>query len=182
MTDQEMWEDAVRLARADYEALSGSVKDRVRRIGETIRQTKREIFSLANKSVIDKTCADCGGLCCKTGKYHFSVVDLLMYLSTGMELFRPVFRETPCPYLGAAGCFMEPAYRPYTCITFHCERIESQLASTDLERISVLESSLRASCRELEGLFGQRMTQGLLLRYARRLRGEIEEIIPTSAG
>ena len=76
---------------------------------------------------------------------------------------------------------MAPAYRPFTCITFHCERIESQLSSTDLERIGALERGLRDSCRDLDGLFGHRMTQGLLLRYARRLRGEVEEIIPTSA-
>jgi len=177
-----MWEDAVRLAMAEYEVLSESVKDRVRRLGETIRQVKREIFSLANKSVIDKTCADCGGLCCETGKYHFSVVDLLMYLSTGMELFRPLFRETPCPYLGDAGCLMAPAYRPFTCITFHCERIESQLSSADLERIGALERGLRDSCRELDGLFGQRMMQGLLLRYTRLLQGEVAEIISTDAG
>lgn len=179
LTDQEMWEDAVRLAKAEYDVLSESVKDRVRRIGETIRQIKREIFSLADKSDINKTCAACGGLCCETGKYHFSVIDLLIYFSTGTELFGPSFREKPCPYLGDAGCLMEPAYRPFTCITFHCEHIESHLASGDLERIGVLERRLRDCCAELERLFGHRMTQGLLLRYARRLQGDVAEIIST---
>ena len=167
LTDQEMWDRAVALARVEYETLSESVKDQVQTIGTAIRQQKLEMYSLAGGSAVVATCADCGGLCCEKGKYHFSVIDLLMYLSTGKELFTPSFRETPCPFLGEEGCLMAPAYRPFTCITFHCERLELLLSSTDLERICLLERGLRDLCRQMEELFGTRLMQGLLLRYAR---------------
>ena len=162
-----MWDRAVALARVEYLGLSESVKAQVQTIGAAMRQQKLEMHSLAGGSAVVATCADCGGLCCQKGKYHFSVIDLLMYLSTGKELFTPLFRETPCAFLGAEGCLMAPAYRPFTCITFHCERLELLLSSADLERISLLERGLRDLCRQMEELFGTRMMQGLLLRYAR---------------
>ncbi|MRR06593.1 MAG: hypothetical protein EG828_06550 [Deltaproteobacteria bacterium] len=167
MTDQELWDRAVALGRVEYQGLSESVKAQVQTIGAAMRQQKLEMYSLAGGAAVVATCADCGGLCCQKGKYHFSVIDLLMYLSTGKELITPLFRETPCPFLGTEGCLMAPEYRPFTCITFHCERLESLLAPADLEQISLLERGLRGLCRQLEELFGVRMMQGLLLRYAR---------------
>jgi hypothetical protein len=177
LTDQELWERAVSLARVEYEALSGPVKDQVLEIGEAIRQKKLAMYSLAGGAAVDETCADCGGLCCEKGKYHFSAIDLLMYLSTGKELFTPLFRETPCPFLGLEGCLMDPAYRPFTCIIFHCERLEGLLSSTDLERMCHLEGSLRLLCRQLEELFGNRLMQGLLLSCERYLHGEDAAIL-----
>ncbi|MHC1696581.1 MAG: hypothetical protein AB9919_00640 [Geobacteraceae bacterium] len=169
LTDQEMWERAVAIARVEYEHLSDPLKNQVVAIGESIRQVKLEIYALAGGTAIIETCIDCGGRCCEKGKYHFSVIDLLMYLSTGKELFLPSFRETPCPFLGETGCLMGPAYRPYTCITFHCERLEILLSPADLEQICQLERSLRDFCHELEELFGCRLMQGLLLSCARHL-------------
>lgn len=175
-----MWERAVAIARVEYEQLSGLLKNQVVAIGELIRQMKLEIYALAGGSAIIETCVACGGLCCEKGKYHFSVIDLLMYLSTGKELFIPSFRETPCPFLSETGCLMEPAYRPFTCITFHCERLEDLLSPADLERIYHLERGLREHCRKLETLFGGRMMQGLLLSCARYLRGESAAIFGSS--
>ncbi|MDD2335003.1 MAG: hypothetical protein PHD01_00330 [Geobacteraceae bacterium] len=177
MTDQELWERALSIARVEYETLSASVKDKVLGIGESIRQKKQEMYDLAGGAAVVETCADCGGLCCEKGKYHFSVIDLLMYLSTGKELFTPLFREIPCPFLGAEGCFMPPAYRPFTCITFHCERLEVLLSFADLERMCHLERDLRALCQKMEELFGKRLMQGLLLSCARYLRGEDTAIL-----
>ena len=167
-----MWERAVAIARDEYEHLSGPLKNQLLAIGESIRQVKLEIYALAGGAAIVDTCIACGGRCCEKGKYHFSVIDLLMYLSTGKELFIPSFRESPCPFLGEAGCLMDPAYRPFTCITFHCERLEVLLPSAALERIEHLERGLRELCQKLETLFGGRMMQGLLLSCARYLHGE----------
>lgn len=167
-----MWERAVVVARVEYEHLSDPLKNQVLAIGESIRQMKLEIYALAGGSSIIETCAACGGLCCEKGKYHFSVIDLLMYLSTGKELFNPSFRETPCPFLGETGCLMDPAYRPFTCITFHCDRLEDLFTPAALERIHHLEWGLREHCRKLETLFGVRLMQGLLLSCARFLHGE----------
>jgi hypothetical protein len=177
LIDQELWDRAVAVARVEYENLPDPLKERVVGIGDAIRQAKREMYALAGGSAIVETCSDCGGLCCEKGKYHFSVIDLLMYLSTGKELFSPSFRDTPCPFLGEAGCLMEPAYRPFTCITFHCERLEVLLAPADLERICHLERCLRVLCRELESLFGRRLMQGLLLSGARYLDGDAAAVL-----
>jgi hypothetical protein len=71
LTDQEMWDRAVTLARVEYQALSESVKAQLQTIGAAMRQHKREMYSLAGGSAVVATCADCGGLCCEKGKYHF---------------------------------------------------------------------------------------------------------------
>jgi hypothetical protein len=177
LTDQELWERAVSIARVEYEALPEPLKGQVLGIGEAIRQIKLEMYALAGGAAIVETCTECGGLCCEKGKYHFSVIDLLMYLSTGKELFSPTFRETPCPFLGETGCLMSPAYRPFTCITFHCERLEELLSSADLERICHQERSLRVLYREMEKLFGIRLMQGLLLSGERYLHGQDAAIL-----
>ncbi|MGA7826058.1 MAG: hypothetical protein WCA04_00225 [Geobacteraceae bacterium] len=177
MTDQELWDRTVAVAEVEYENLSGPLKDRVFGISEAIRQVKLEMFALAGGAAVVETCCDCGGLCCEKGKYHFSLIDLLIYLSTGKELFSPLFRDAPCPFLGESGCLMDPAYRPFTCITFHCERLEIHLSPNDLQRILYLERSLRVLCRELESMFGQRLMQGLLLSGARYLRGDATAIL-----
>jgi hypothetical protein len=177
LTDQEMWERAVAIARVEYENLSDPLKRQVFEIGEAIRQVKFEMYALAGGAAIVETCSDCGGRCCEKGKYHFSVIDLLMYLSTGKELFLPTFRETPCPFLGKTGCLMEPAYRPFTCITFHCERLEILLPSAVLDRVCNLERSLRALCREMEALLGDRLMQGLLLNYERYHCGKDSKVL-----
>lgn len=171
-SDQEMWERAVAIAGAEYAKLSDSLKNQVVALGEAIRQVKLEIYTLAGGGAIVETCVGCGGLCCQKGKYHFSVIDLLIYFSSGKELFSPSFRETPCPFLGEAGCLMDPEYRPFTCITFHCELLEELPSPAESARIDCLERRLRAYCQELEELFGRRMMQGLLLNCDRYLRGE----------
>lgn len=171
MTDREMWDGAVAVVRGEYEALTGPVTERLRTALRSVRRQKEEICSIPAGEGASLTCFDCGGRCCDRGKYHFSAIDLLALLDTGSALFQPSFGSASCPYLGQAGCLMEPQFRPFTCVTFHCERLEALLVDAELERLYLLERNLRAGYGEIEGIFGRRLTQGLLLAYARHLEG-----------
>jgi hypothetical protein len=166
-----MWNNAVALVRREYEALSDNEKAEVGSVAGLIRIKKGEIFSLTENRGSSEICANCRGACCAKGKYHFTVVDLLVFLAGDVELFTPSFDGDLCPYMGNGRCLMTPSFRPLTCITFHCESLEDLLSTAELERVSSLESGLRNQYAHLEAFFGTRFTQGLLLNYAGYLHG-----------
>jgi hypothetical protein len=71
---------------------------------------------------------------------------------------------------------MAPSYRPFTCVIFNCERVESLLEPQELERAVLLERELRALYRRFEVEFGNRFMGGLLMNCERdiaRGRGAI---------
>lgn len=173
MTDREMWDNATAVVKSEYEALAGSVRARLRPLLDILRREKAEIASIAERRGASDVCSGCGGACCRTGKYHFTTIDLLAFFDTDAVLMTPDFDAGSCPYLGRGGCLMVPSYRPLTCIIFHCERLEALLPPGDVERVHELERSLRGTCGEIEKLFRRRLTQGLLLSYERSLeRGD----------
>lgn len=166
MTDQEMWEGAVSTIREEYACLSNKEKNEVVAVADLIRRTKDEIYLLTEKKGASDICGKCGGACCATGKYHFTVVDLLVFLACDVELFSPSFDRGFCPYLRGGACLMSPSFRPLTCIVFHCEPLECLLSHAELEHMYFLERRLREQYAHLEAFFGTRLTQGLLLNYA----------------
>jgi len=177
MTDQEMWDNAVAVARAEYGGLPEPVRLKVHSLSASIQRVKMEIASIPEMKGAAGACFSCGGKCCETGKYHFAVIDLLVYLATDGELFDPSFGQASCPYLGVEGCLMAPAYRPFTCITFHCDRLEGLLSPAEVERLYGLERSLRSHYAMIEELFDSRMAQGLLLSYGRCVEGKSSGIL-----
>jgi hypothetical protein len=160
-----MWDSAVAVVRGEYAALSGEEKAGVGSVADFIRLKKEEIFSLTENKGASEFCENCRGACCANGKYHFTVVDLLVFFSGNAELFSPFFSGNLCPYLGNGKCLMSPSFRPLTCITFHCEPLEMLLSPAELERMYSLELELRNYYSQLETFFGTRLTQGLLLNY-----------------
>lgn len=170
VTDQEKWRQAVATVTHEYTALGPGLLARVAKCAEAVKSRKAGLHALTGMAGGRETCAGCGGECCLTGKYHFTVVDLLVYLAEGRGLFTPRFDNGRCPYLGDAGCLMEAAYRPFNCITFNCDRVEGMLEPLEQARFYTLERELRALYRELEMLFGNRFIEGLLMNYERALR------------
>ena len=102
-----------------------------------------------------------------SGKYHVTVVDLLVYLVDEKELFVPRFGRGVCPYLGSRGCQMAPAYRPLTCVIFNCELVEGLLDPLQKELLRDLEGELRGYYAGLEELFGRRFMGGVMMHGER---------------
>lgn len=170
MTDQEQWNGAVETARREFSALSGELKESVRALSAAIQEDKHAIACFAATVGTPELCASCGGRCCEKGKYHFTLVDLLIYFATGTDLFQPDFYSGNCPFLVRGACLMAPVFRPLICITFHCDLVEEQFNPNDLLRLYDLEASLRKHYRTMEGLFGRRLDFGVLLSYSRYVR------------
>ncbi len=167
MTDKEAWEKAVAAVTGEYAALAPALRAWVEERTATIREVKTGLDAISQGVSGGEICAACRGECCARGKHHVTVIDLLVHLAAGRPLGIPDFAGDHCPWLGAAGCCLEPAYRPFNCVTFNCERVEGLLEPLVRERFCRAEEKLRALYGEVEDFFGNRFMQGLLLSYER---------------
>lgn len=169
MTDQQLWAAAVERVRTDYLALPQTLKLRLSDLSIEIMALKARHQTAAATAAADEACAECGGSCCRFGKHHFTVVDLLVYLSAGRELFSPAFENPVCPYHNGCGCLMEPSLRPFNCIIFLCEQLETALEEQARADLAGIETRLRALYGEFEKLLGNRFANGLLITFQRAL-------------
>lgn len=87
-------------------------------------------------------CTGCDGACCGCGRHHVTLTNVLAYLVAGEDPPAPDFSRS-CPYLGDTGCRLPVARRPYNCITFFCEMLDSRLEGVGRERLHALDSQLR---------------------------------------
>ncbi len=167
MDDLEKWDRAVSAVNREFTSLPEPLLSKLKNSVETIKKYKRSVFTLTETVNAGQICEACQGECCRKGKYHFTVIDLLVYLVDGKELFVPCFTNGRCPYSGDAGCLMEEEYRPFNCITFHCEKLEKLLPIHVVEEFYGLERKLRYQYGELERMFDNRFAYGLLANYER---------------
>jgi hypothetical protein len=167
VTENDRWEKAVAAVTREHAALSHSLRTWVGERAVAIREHKMALNAFSQGVSGGEICAACRGECCARGRHHFTVIDLLVHLASGRPLFTPDFAGDRCPWLGPAGCLMEPEYRPYNCVTFNCERVEGLQEPQACERFYTVEGELRALYGEVEELFGNRFMQGLLLSYER---------------
>lgn len=163
MTDLEIWHLAVAAVTADFDRLSPSRRDQATKYAADVKACKSSLHAIVERVAAGDICAACGGECCMTGKYHFTVADLLVYLVDGTPLFMPRFSGGACPYRGEQGCLMSAARRPYTCVTFNCERVERLLGPEEKGHLARLEQELRRHCKRLEELLDPAFRGGLLM-------------------
>lgn len=169
VTDEQLWSAAVEQVRADYAALPQALKLKLSALSAEIMVLKASHQAFVAASATAEACAECGGICCRFGKHHFTAVDLLAYLFSGRELFSPSFENPVCPYHSGCGCLMEPSLRPFNCIIFICEQLEKTLGPEERAALAGIESSLRRIYREFDRLLGNRFANGLLITFQRTL-------------
>ena len=161
------WNKAVDVVRREFAALPDIFPQKIGVLAAAIKKQKRALYEMTRSVEGEMVCELCKGGCCETGAYHFTVVDLLVYLADGRELFAPCFAGDRCPYLGHGGCMMGPEYRPFNCITFHCEHLEKLLPDSEVDAFYAVEKLLRGHYSEMETLFGNTFAHGLLSNYER---------------
>lgn len=142
-----------------------------------VMECKGELTALFDALNGAAVCRLCRGECCRVGRYHFTAVDLLVYLATSTELFSPRFGNGSCPFLDNTGCLMPPLHRPYNCLTFVCDRIDGGMEPDQRGRFYALSERLLGRYREMEELFGNRFTGGLLNNLERFREGRSTGIL-----
>ena len=157
------WQEAVGKVAAAFERLPEAVRGNLATLAGGMVAHKEAMQQLVSGVDAAAHCAACGGACCVKGKYHFSAVDLLVYLATDRPLFAPRFDNGLCPFLGEPACLIPAGYRPFNCITFNCDLIEDQLAREDVSRFYRMEQELVARYAAIRGVFPARSMDGPLL-------------------
>jgi hypothetical protein len=160
--DLQNWQTAVATAQDEFGRLTAEQLVAVGSLVNRVMACKGELTALFDSLNGSAVCSLCRGECCRAGRYHFTVVDLVVYLTTSSELFLPRFNNCACPFLGDRGCLMPPLYRPYNCLTFVCDRIDDGMDQDQRACFSAVSERLLACYREMEALFHNRFTGGLL--------------------
>lgn len=164
MNDQAAWEKALTAARCIHTGLKPPVSAEFNILVDAIIEIKKQLVEHAAAAGSSQICRECRGECCRHGKYHVSILDILAYLRCGAEPVTPDFSTHPeCPYANSAGCTMPPGFRPMTCVVFNCELVEEKFTAAERATFKVLEQKLRQTIRTAEQLTALRLSRPLLL-------------------
>jgi len=172
LTIAEQWHAAVSQVSSEYSALPQQIRLQVLDIIGGICALKEQMARLVTVASSEEFCAACNGECCRHGRHHFSVADLLGYLAAGEPLFEPDFSEPVCPYMGLGGCKMPAGRRPFNCVIFLCEAILNRLPGDVRIDLEQCEQELRRKYGELEAMFQNRFANGLLITFERAAAGD----------
>jgi hypothetical protein len=164
VNDQAAWDQALTAAISSYDGFPPAIVEELNNLIETIFRLKEQLVELATTAGSTLVCRECQGECCRYGKFHVSVLDILIYLKIGTTPVTPDFSTHPaCPYSDSTGCTMPPGYRPMTCVVFNCPLVEEKMTPENLDTFKKIEQTLRHAIRTAEQLTGARLGRPLLL-------------------
>ncbi|MBD1400626.1 hypothetical protein [Pelovirga terrestris] len=163
---QQLWQQIVTEVQEHYQNLGQDEKDWLSPKLSAIADLQGRLNDLFVTADGEHHCRACAGGCCHAGHNHMTLVNLLHYVARQQPLPAPDFRQS-CPFLGAQGCLLPPSRRPYNCISFNCDIIESCWSDADLKQFYRIESELRRHYLTLARRYAGAAMTGLLLQYAR---------------
>ena len=96
-------------------------------------QRLREAFSLIDPFIQDFTsrvCPYCGTVCCANRHGFPEYADIVIFFALGLDVPRynlDVDERALCQFIGAKGCILPRAQRPYRCTWYFCEPLLIQI-------------------------------------------------------
>lgn len=135
-----------------------------------IEQLQRRMHQLALPADAEMVCADCRGACCERGLHHLNLVNLLSCLLRDEPPPMPDF-SAACPMLAEQGCLLPVERRPFNCVTFFCDAVESRLPPDSREAFYSLEKELRRAYEKVAERYPAATLRGVWI-YLARHRGE----------
>jgi hypothetical protein len=170
--DAFLWRRIVIGLEKEVLRLTSAERDWIASRLERIGHLQEELHALFLQGDGPGVCSRCGGSCCDRGRHHATLVNLLGFLLAGKEPPLPDFGR-PCPFLGETGCLMEPAGRPFNCVTFICDAIEDRLDAAGREAFYARERELRGLYGEFDARYAGSTLRGILIRAARLGDGDL---------
>lgn len=161
-----LWRTIVKQVAAEYRLLPANEKDWIAQRLKEIARLQRELERLFAHADGAQACAHCSGECCAKGHNHMTLANLLAFLQQGKLPPAADFSRT-CPFLAEEGCLLDVEVRPYNCISFVCDIIESSLTSEEIEQFYRQEKQLRALYLEFAEHYAGGGLTGLLLQSQR---------------
>lgn len=164
----ELWRRGVALLTREFSLFSAERREELGALLAEVADFKEELCRLSDTAEGAAICAACGGACCRAGRYHATVLDLLASLAAGETPVEPEFARGTCPFLGSEGCRIVPRRRrPFTCVVFICNPINERLAAGEATRFNQREQELRLLLNRAGMRFGRYLTESLLFATAR---------------
>ncbi len=157
------WKSYLASVSAEYAQLPADERSWIDRELARIAVLQQQLDDLFRQGNGPAVCRSCLGACCDCGKNHFSLVNLLGFLSAG-ELPPEADFTLPCPFLGPSGCRLEVSRRPFNCITFICEGILDPLGEAGYDAFHELEGQLRHCYLKFDQRYAGSSLRGLLIR------------------
>ena len=112
---------------------------RLARIGRLQRRLHRLFLAAGGPEL----CRLCQGGCCGCGRNHLTLVNLLSFLLADEAPPAFDFSRT-CPYNSDSGCLLEPSRRPFNCVIFLCDEVETALSPSERQLFGALERRLKS--------------------------------------
>lgn len=156
------WPSLLAAIRCEWERLDLAERDWVVAAVTEIAALQQRLQELVDAAGGANACRDCAGDCCGHGTFHLTLANVLAHFVQGIELPRPDFSRS-CPWMGGAGCAFSPAVRPFNCITFNCESIDTRLPESE---VVFIESRLRELYTGFDNRYHGSSLRGLLNRPA----------------
>jgi hypothetical protein len=162
-SERRLWQQTLAGVRLELARLPAAERAWIGLQVARIADLQERLHALFTAAEGESLCRDCDGACCGCGRNHLTLGNLAAILLAGDEPPTPDFTGS-CPWLGPRGCRLEPARRPFNCVTFICETIEDRIEKAELDAFYALEKALRCIYRDLAGRYAGAGLQGLLLR------------------
>lgn len=164
--DASFWERTLARCLVELSSLPQSeidwLKDRLSLIARLQGELDR-LFRAANGPAC---CASCPERCCGCGRHHFTLTNLLGFLLQGTTPPGPDYNRA-CPFGGAAGCDLKVAFRPYNCVSFVCDQVESGMGDAERNDFYRIEKQLRGAYQAVADRYPAASLQGLLIALER---------------
>jgi hypothetical protein len=146
-----------------YRGLPHDIRLNLDTLIKEIMLIKQQMLDLVLSAGSSSACCSCGGECCRFGKYHVTVLDVLAYCATDTDPVIPDFSKSPdCPYSNSDGCLMSPRFRPMTCVVFNCDLVENLLSESDRAALQKFEQTLREAIARVNLIDRNRLDRPVL--------------------
>ncbi len=163
---QQLWQQIVSEVQDQYQTLGQDEKHWLGSRLHLIAYLQGRLNTLFARADGEQHCRECAGGCCHAGHNHMTLVTLLQYVCRQEPLPAADFQQS-CPFLGAQGCLLPASRRPYNCISFNCDIIESCLSAAELRQFYRFEGELRQLYLAVARRYAGAAMTGLLLQYGR---------------
>ncbi len=163
---QQRWQQLIQQIDDEYGKLPAAEKTWIARRLEQLSLLQLELDRLFRCASGERACRECLGDCCAKGHNHMTLANLLSYLQRAERPPPPDFSRS-CPFLAGSGCELDVASRPYNCISFVCDIIETALSPEEIAEFYAVEQRLRAVYLEFSDRYAGGGLTGLLLQDQR---------------
>ena len=162
----QLWNELSSRIFDDFSQLPESERQWIAERLPRIESLQRQLDHLFSSGDGENACRLCQGSCCAQGHNHMTLVNLLGFALKETIPPSADFSRT-CPFLGLQGCVLPVESRPYNCVTFICDRIETVLTDAEKERFYRIDRELRECYQEFSNRYSGAAMTGLLIREQR---------------